>query len=179
MTPDPGMPEPRRDAADEAVDLIDEQNRVIGWARRAEVRAKNLLHRGVAVLCGTSRGEIYVHRRTATKDVFPALYDMFVGGVVGRGEEYHAAARREIAEELGIAGPEPVWLCDYLYLGPRNRSRVGVYRVVWDGAIRHQEEEIAWGAFLDRATLDARLAEWAFVPDGLEIWAHLVQRGWI
>jgi isopentenyldiphosphate isomerase len=163
--------------AEELVDLIDEEDRVIGCAPRAEVRLRNLLHRGVGILCLNGRGEIYVHRRTETKDVFPGLYDMLVGGVVGRGESYGAAARREIAEELGIAGPEPLWLCRYLYLGPRNRSLVAVYRVVWDGPIRHQEEEIAWGSYLAPVELERRLAEWEFVPDGLEIYRHLQELG--
>ena len=173
------MEDRRPDPADEPVDLIDEQNRVVGWARRAEVRARNLLHRGVGILCTNSAGEIYVHRRTPTNDVFPTLYDMFVGGVVGRGEDYAAAARREIAEELGIVGPEPVRLCNYLYSGSHNRSLVAVYRVVWDGPIRHQVDEIAWGAFMSREALDASLADWEFVPDGLEIYRHLEREGWL
>jgi 8-oxo-dGTP pyrophosphatase MutT (NUDIX family) len=104
---------------------------------------------------------------------------MFVGGVVGRGEDFDSAARREMAEELGIAGPGPVRLCDYLYQGPRNRSLVAVYRVVWDGPIRHQDEESAWGAFMSGEDLDARLADWEFVPDGLEIYRYLERQGWL
>src|SRR5262245_22724401 len=96
-----------KDPGDELVDLVDGENKVIGWTTRREIRAKNLLHLGVGILCRNSRGEIYVHRRTITKDVFPGMYDMFVGGVVGKGESYPDAARREILEELGIKGPEP------------------------------------------------------------------------
>jgi isopentenyldiphosphate isomerase len=163
----------------EWVDLIDEQNCVIGWARRGHVRALNLLHRGVGILCADSRARIYVHRRTATKDVFPGLYDMLVGGVVTRGEDYDAAARREIAEELGIIGPEPRWLCDYLYQGPLNRSWIRVYAVTWDGEIRHQLEEIDWGEYLSREELEAKLQFWRFVPDGLEIYRHLERQGYL
>ena len=155
------------------VDLIDLDDRLIGWARRREVRRRNLLHRGVGILCRNSRGEIYVHRRTPTKDVFPGMYDMFVGGVVSRGENTADAARREIAEELGISGPRPRQIFHYLYLGPRNRSLVAVYDVVWDGEIHHQEEEVNWGAFLTPAALEERIHTWTFVPDGLEIYRNL------
>jgi isopentenyldiphosphate isomerase len=162
--------------ADEIVDLVDEENRVIGKAPRREVRAKNLLHRGVGILCRNSRREVYVHRRTATKDVFPALYDMLVGGVVASGETYDAAAGREILEELGIEGPEPRWLFDHLYLGPLNRSWVAVYEVTWDGPIRHQESEVAWGTYMTMEELHRKLDEWEFVPDGLEIFQAYIAR---
>lgn len=161
------------DPSEELVDLIDRRGRVIGWAKRGEIRRRNLLHRGVGVLCRNPRGEIYVHRRTETKDVFPGMYDMFVGGVVLRGEGYVEAARREVAEELGIDAAEPLWIFDHLYLGERNRSLVAVYDVVWEGEIRHQEEEISWGTYLPFEELEAKLSQWPFVPDGLEIFHNL------
>lgn len=164
-------------AAEELVDLIDRDNRVIGWARRREVRSRNLLHRGVGILCFDGRGRIHVHRRTATKDVFPGLWDMFVGGVVASGEGALDAARREIGEELGIVGPEPRWLFDHLYLGPRNRSLVSVYDVVWDGPVVLQESEVAWGEFVERERLETMIATLPFVPDGLEIWNVAVEKG--
>lgn len=159
----------------ELVDLVDADDRVIGCAPRRDVRARNLLHRGVGVLCLNGDGLVYVHRRTATKDVFPGLYDMFVGGVVGRGEDYDSAARREIAEELGIVGPEPRYLFHHFYLGRHNCSRVAVYDVEWDGEVRHQESEVAWGAWVTMETLLARLNEWEFVPDGLEIFHRYLE----
>lgn len=158
--------------AEEWVDLVDRENRVIGRTVRSEVRQKNLLHRGVGILCKNSRGEIYVHKRTDTKDVFPGLYDMFVGGVVASGEDYVVAAQREIAEELGIVGPILTHLFDYLYWGDHNRSWVAVYSVEWDGPIRHQQSEVAWGAYFTFEELLAKLNEWTFVPDGLEIFEH-------
>jgi isopentenyldiphosphate isomerase len=170
------MKSPPRPVPDEIVDLVDEENRVVGRAPRREVRARNLLHRGVGILCRNSRREVYVHRRTATKDVFPALHDMFVGGVVASGESYAAAARREILEELGIDGPEPRPLFEHLYLGPLNRSWVAVYEVEWDGPIRHQESEVAWGAYMTMEDLLGKLDEWEFVPDGLEIFRAYIER---
>jgi len=153
----------------EELDLVDEEDRVIGRAARPEVRARNLLHRGVAVLCRNARGEIYVHRRTAIKDVFPGLYDMFAGGVVAAGESYEAAARRELQEELGIEGPEVRFLFRHLCLGPHSRSWNAVYSVSWDGPIRHQDSEVAWGAYLLEREVVARLEQWSWVPDSVDI----------
>lgn len=170
------MSRPTPGPGDEIVDLIDLEDRVIGQAPRREVRRRNLLHRGVGILCRNSRGEIYVHRRTRTKDVFPGQYDMFVGGVVGRGEAYRDAASREVAEELGVVGAELVRLFDHTYIGPDNRARVEVFSVVWDGPIRHQAEEVEWGAWMATVEIEERIREWPFVPDGLEIWIELQRR---
>jgi isopentenyldiphosphate isomerase len=159
------------DEGDEQVDLIDEQDRVIGRAGRRQVRRANLLHRGVGVVCRNSAGQIYVHRRTDSKDVFPGMYDASVGGVVASGERYQDAARRELAEELGIVGPEPSFLFMHRYRGAQVDTWNAVFEVVWDGPIVHQPEEIAWGAFLTEEELRWRLetGTWTFVPDGLEL----------
>jgi isopentenyldiphosphate isomerase len=161
-------------AGSEIVDLIDAEDQVLGTTTRRIVRTMNLLHRGVGILCRDGEGRIHVHRRTETKDVFPGLHDMFVGGVVGTGETYEQAACREIAEELGIRGPRPAHLFDHLYIGARNCSRVAVYEVRWSGPVRLQESEIEWGTFLPLEDLLLRLGDWTFVPDGLEIfWRYL------
>ncbi len=157
------------DPGEEPVDLVDEKNRIIGWARRREVRARNLLHRGVGIICINSRGQVYVHRRTGIKDIFPGMYDMFVGGMVNRGEAYREAALREVREELGIEGPEPDFLFTHLYQGEKNRAWIQVYQVQWNGAIRHQPEEIAWGKWMEEEQMYAMIREKPFVPDGLEI----------
>ena len=153
----------------EWVDLIDDKDRVHGRVSRAQMRRDNLWHRSVDILCMNSRGEIYVHRRTKTKDVFPGLYDMFVGGVVGAGEAYDAAATREIAEELGIVGAAPERLFQHRYDGPSSKAVIAVYRVVWDGPIKHQPSEVAWGQYCSAAQIEANRDGWAFVPDGLEV----------
>ncbi len=162
----------------EWVDLVDRDNRVIGQASRQEVRSQNLLHRGIAVLVRNSRGQVYVHQRTASKDLFPSMYDMFVGGVVGAGEEYLTAARREAFEELGVGNPDLEFLFDHLYEGPKNFSWVRCYQVSWDGPIQHQAEEIQWGDWLPEDQLEAWSQQVPVVPDGLDVFhAYLRWKG--
>ncbi len=155
--------------SEEQVDVVDGEDRVVGVATRAEVRARNLLHRTVAILCRNGAGNVYVHRRTTTKDVYPGMYDMFAGGVVASGERYDDAARRELAEELGVDGVplEPVGR--HLFLGPLERAWIRVYECRWDGAIRWQPEEVEWGDWMPLPVLEARLTEWRFPPDSLEV----------
>lgn len=91
-------------SADEILDIVDASDRVVGQARRGDAYARGLRHRCVFIQARDAQDRVFVHRRTPTKLVFPSLYDMFVGGVVGAGEEYDDAALREAEEELGVSG---------------------------------------------------------------------------
>ncbi|MFJ3163996.1 NUDIX domain-containing protein [Streptomyces kanasensis] len=163
--------------ADELLDVVDEHDEVVGRLPRGEVYARGLRHRCVFVLARDPDDRIFVHRRTATKLAFPSLYDMFVGGVVGAGESYDAAALREAEEELGVRGlPRPEPVLTFLYDdGPGGRGSwwSRVYEVRCTSRVSPQPEEVAWHAFLTEAELTERLSEWPWVPDGLAAWERL------
>ncbi|MDT0611341.1 NUDIX hydrolase [Streptomyces lancefieldiae] len=165
-------------AADEILDIVDENDRVVGQARRGDAYAQGLRHRCVFVWARDARGRVFVHRRTATKLVFPSLYDMFVGGVVGAGESYDDAALREAEEELGVRGlPRPEHLFTFLYDDGAGRSWwSAVYEVRCEGPVAPQVEEVAWHGFLTEAEVERRLGEWEWVPDGLAAYARLRAR---
>ena len=91
-------------ADDELVDVVDENDRVLRTVRRDEMRREGLRHRATYVLLFNSTGQLFVHRRTSDKDVYPSYFDCAFGGVVGAGESYDEAARRELAEEAGLEG---------------------------------------------------------------------------
>lgn len=157
------------DPSEELVDVVDLEDRVTGVVPRSEMRAGNLVHRAAYVLVRNSRGEIYVHRRTDTKDVDPGLYDMFAAGVCTTGETYDRTAVRELGEELGIEGIVPRFLFKHLYEGAGSRLWGAVYDALWDGPIRHQESEIAWGAFVSLEELLRMLEEREFCADSREL----------
>ncbi|MEV6398771.1 NUDIX domain-containing protein [Streptomyces sp. NPDC051907] len=167
-------------ASEEILDIVDENDVVVGQAPRGEAYARGLRHRCVFVLATDAQGRVFVHRRTATKLVFPSLYDMFVGGVVGAGESYDEAALREAEEELGVSGlPRPVPLFTFLYESEDGRQSwwSSVYEVRCELPVRPQEEEVAWHAFLPAAELERRIGEWEWVPDGLAAYERLRGRG--
>ena len=96
--------------------------------------------------------------------------------MVQAGEDYDAAARREIGEELGIHGRillEPVFR--HRYEGPASRSHTAVYRVRWAGPIAHQTSEIAWGGYVELDALARGPDGWRFVPDGWEIFQRYLR----
>ncbi|ATZ27595.1 putative Nudix hydrolase YfcD [Streptomyces lavendulae subsp. lavendulae] len=163
-------------AADEVLDVVDRDDRVTGQAPRGEVYARGLLHRCVFVQARDARGRVFVHRRTASKLVFPAYYDMFVGGVLGAGEDYAGAALREAEEELGVSGLEqPAPLFKFLYEGPGGAWWSYVHEVRCELPVTPQASEVDWHTWLPQEELDRRVADgsWPWVPDGLEAYRRL------
>jgi 8-oxo-dGTP pyrophosphatase MutT (NUDIX family) len=162
-------------SADELLDIVDEHDRVVGQALREEAYARRLRHRCAFVLARDAAGRVFVHRRSARKLVFPSLYDMFVGGVLGAGESYDEAALREAEEELGVSGlSAPVPLFKFLYETPEHSWWSFVYEVRCEQPVHPQPEEIAWHAFLTEEEVERRLAEWTWVPDGLDAYRRLL-----
>lgn len=157
------------DATDEWVDLVDDDDRVVARVTRAEMRQRNLLHRAVYVLVRNARGEIFVHRRTTTKDVYSGYYDVTVGGVVAAGEDYDAAAARELAEELGVMNVSLARLGPMRYADERTRIHGMVYAARHDGPFVLQAEEIASGGFVAPAEAERVAREERCCPDGAAV----------
>lgn len=147
---------------------MDDTGRVVAAVPRSVMRRDNLAHLVVAVVVRDPAGRVYVHRRTATKDVFPGLHDAMVAGTVVAGEEPEAAALRELEEELGITGVDPVPLFAQWYADDQTRHLSHVWEVTWAGPVRHQPDEIAWGGWVEVGELERLLGDpaWLFVPDG-------------
>ena len=88
----------------EDVEEVDRAGNVIRVISRREMRSTVARHRAVFIAVVSSRGELLVHRRALTKDIWPGWWDVAVGGVMAPGESTDAAASRELQEELGLAG---------------------------------------------------------------------------
>ena len=54
------------------------------------------------VLVFNSRGEIFLQKRSMTKDREPGKWDSSSSGHVDSGEDYDACAVRELREEIGL-----------------------------------------------------------------------------
>jgi isopentenyldiphosphate isomerase len=163
------------DPGAELVDVVDDDGRPIARVTRREMRARRLPHRCVYVLVFDAAGRLFVHQRTATKDVFPSRWDMTIGGVLAAGEDFATGARRELAEELGVAAAlETLFEVRF----PADRPQVfGVaYRARHDGPFRLQPEEIVRGEFMTAPELDAALVRERFCPDGLAVFATFRER---
>jgi len=87
---------------EEFLEIIDENDNIIGKDTRENVHKNGLLHREIHVWIYNKNGEIIFQRRSKDKDTFPGLLDASVGGHVDIGDDYLAAAVRELEEETGI-----------------------------------------------------------------------------
>jgi isopentenyldiphosphate isomerase len=159
----------------ELVDVIDDDGNTIATVTRREVRTRRLPHRCTYLLVFNRNGELFIHLRTAHKDVYPSHWDVTVGGVLAAGEAFDVGARRELGEELGIeAEPQPLF--PFRYTDSATVVQAMVYRVRHDGPFRLQAEEVVSGEFTPLADVASRLARDPFCPDGLAVLANYQRR---
>ena len=156
---------------DELVDVIDADDRVVAVVPRSVMRRDNLLHRSVGIIVRNPMGEVLVHRRAPTKDVWPDRWDIAVGGVVTSGEGVEEAARRELAEEIGVVDTVMRPLGVGSYEDGDVRCRCTCFETVHDGPVRFADGEVVDARWVSFDTLRAMLVEESFVPDSLALFA--------
>jgi isopentenyldiphosphate isomerase len=163
-------------AADEIVVIVDQENHIIGAVPRHEMRAKRLAHRSTYILVFNSRGDLYVQKRTLTKDVFPGYYDVAAGGVVLAGETYEQGAERELEEEMGIHGVPLNRAFDFYFENEHTRVWGSAFSCVYDGPVVLQEEEVESGAFVSVDDILSRAETQPFTPDGMYVLQRYLHR---
>jgi 16S rRNA (adenine1518-N6/adenine1519-N6)-dimethyltransferase len=85
----------------ELLDIVDEDDNVIGQDTKENKFIKDLITRNVAVFI-MDNDRMLIVKRSPTKKTDPGKYDLAACGNVGAGESYEEAALREMKEELGI-----------------------------------------------------------------------------
>jgi 16S rRNA (adenine1518-N6/adenine1519-N6)-dimethyltransferase len=87
---------------DELLDVVNDTDTVITQEMRSVVHQHGLLHRGIHVFLVTAEGQLLVQQRGKQQKPFPLALDCSVSEHVKAGEKYLQAARRGLAEELGL-----------------------------------------------------------------------------
>lgn len=146
--------------SEEIFDIVDQFDVVVGQAPRAEVHRLGLKHRAVHVLVFNTAGELFLQRRSMTKDCHPGVWDSSASGHLAVGESYDAAALRELEEELGwcpLETPQPLFK---LQAGEATGYEfVWVYRCRGEGPFRLHPEEIEEGRWVELKALSRWLQE--------------------
>ena len=144
----------------ELLDVVDEDDNVIAIKTRGEIHAEGLMHRAVHILLFNSKGELFLQKRSMSKDEQPGKWDSSAAGHVDSGEAYVDCARREIAEELGIVVEQPM---EMLFKLPASvltgNEHCMVYRYIFDGPMVLQADEIDDGQWLAVEAMDRRVAD--------------------
>jgi isopentenyldiphosphate isomerase len=158
----------RRAVSDEPVEVVDADGEVLDVVTRAEMRARNLRHRAVAVFVRRSDGDLLVHQRAPWKDVWPSYWDLAFGGVCAVGETWIDAARRELREEAGIAGPlEPAGRG--AYEDDAVSAVAEAFTITHDGPCTFPDGEVVASAWIPLAELPAWVATHDVCPDSQEL----------
>lgn len=132
----------------EILDIIDENNVVIGSAPKDEVYDKKLLHRIVHILVlHPQTSAIYLQKRSATKSFLPNYYCTSAGGHVHSGETHKEAAVRELKEEIGITTPIKE-VDTFIFTGDNDHQRlIKVFITKADSGFSFTDGEVSEGNF--------------------------------
>lgn len=147
-------PQGRGPVSVEWLDIVDEDDRVVGRDTRENVHANHERHRGVHVIVVDSQGRVLVQRRSQAKSYCPGYLDMSAGGQVPSGMDYRQAAEQELREELGCHDHGPLTLVgSYNAYSVRQREKRYVYLHCCDGPFTLDAEEVEWVRFVSLVEL--------------------------
>lgn len=93
----------KTNALGEVLDLVDENDNIIGEVTREEANSKpGLIHREAAVFVYDDQNRVLVQQRSFKKKVSPGRWEVSCAGHVPRGLSYEEVAHQELKEELGF-----------------------------------------------------------------------------
>ena len=134
--------------SEEIFDVVNERDEVVGQRPRSEVHRLGLMHRAVHVLVFNRRGEVFLQKRSMTKDRQPGLWDSSASGHLDTGEAYDACAMREVREEIGLALQSPPRRLFKLAASDMtDQEHVWIYRCEAEGPFTLHPEEIERGGW--------------------------------
>ncbi len=112
----------------EILDLINEQDQVIGSIDKEQSHKDGTLHRLVVGFVFSADGKLLVQKRTDD-----GLLDHSIGGHVDQGETYSAAITREAQEELNLSissQPVSIFLSDESRIGKQIRHMIALHEII-------------------------------------------------
>src|SRR5215207_1997730 len=168
-------------STEEWFDVVNERDEVIRRATRREVHATGLWHRAVHILVFDAAGLVFLQKRSMLKDLSPGLWDSSCSGHLDSGEDYDAAAVRELGEEIGINSNATEQLTRWFRIDacePTGWEFVWVYRLGYEGPLTLNPLEIQYGEWVAPAAVTARLNAHAdeFCPSFRLIWPIVAER---
>lgn len=146
------------DDQSELFTLVDEDDVELGSITRGQAHGDNTkIHRGAWVIVFNDQEEVYLQKRSLTKDRNPGLWTLSVGGHLTFGQTYTEAAKREFLEELGVVAPSLTMLHKYLMKSKFESEIDTVYKALHNGPFRLNPQEIEHGEFFIIEKLEEKI----------------------
>lgn len=146
--------------------LVNEAGETIGKATRKECHSgSKLLHPVVHLHIFNDAGDLYLQKRSMTKDIQPGKWDTAVGGHVDLGETVEEALRREVREELGITDFIPQLITRYIFESEIEKELVNSFRTIYNGTITPDPSELDGGRFWTATEIKDNLGKNIFTPN--------------
>lgn len=131
---------------DEIFAIVDEEGKVIGKSTRSECHSgSKLLHAVIHLHIFDSNGDLFLQKRSATKDIQPNRWDSSVGGHIDWNENPEQAVVREAKEELGIELHDISFITKYIIETEQEKELTYCYYTVYDGDYKIDEDEVSDG----------------------------------
>jgi len=92
--------------ADLQIQIVDEHDNPIRGEDMYFAQEKGLIHRIVRIMVEDAQGRLLLQKRSQKMERWPGCWDNSATGHVDEGEDYEAAAKRELYEEIGIKRSE-------------------------------------------------------------------------
>ena len=138
----------------------------IGKATRKECHSgSKQLHPVIHLHIFNDAGELYLQKRSMTKDIQPGKWDTAVGGHIDYGETVEEALRREVREELGITAFTPQFITRYVFESAIEKELVNTFRTIYNGEIKPDTEELDGGRFWSLEEIKSNLGQNVFTPN--------------
>jgi isopentenyl-diphosphate delta-isomerase type 1 len=164
---------------EEIFDVVNERDEVVGQAPRREVHRTGLRHRAIHVFVFNARGDVFLQKRSTSKDSSPGLWDSSASGHLDCGEDYDACAVRELREEIGLE-PDgtPRRLFKIEACAQTGAEFVWLYECAGEGPFVLHPEEIERGDWFAPSTVTQWIAERPeeFAPAFVLLWQAYLKR---
>jgi len=167
----------------ESLDIVDNQDRVVGSLSRGEIHRRGLMHRSVHVLVFDGEGSILLQKRSMQKDQCAGMWDTSCAGHVESGDDYAVTAPRELEEELGFAPSSKLTVLFKMHPTEANGQEFAmVYSIEHKGpfaAAADEIDELRWYSFaeVDEWVATAGAGQPDLTSGYMEIWLRYRDHG--
>lgn len=154
------------DNKEELLPIVDICGNTIGNISRAEAHnGSKPLHPVVHLHIFNNKGELYLQRRPAWKEIQPSKWDTAVGGHIAYGETAATALKRETEEELGIISFQSEQIGMYVFESNIEKELIFVYKTTYNGTIAPNTSEVMDGRFWNIDEINQNMGQNIFTPN--------------